>query len=42
LALLLVVDAFTNRTRAVLADAAGGPPQRLIALALASPEYAVH
>jgi uncharacterized protein (DUF1800 family) len=42
LARLLVVDAFTDRTRAVLAAAAGGPPRRLVALALCSPEYVVH
>jgi uncharacterized protein (DUF1800 family) len=42
LARLLVVDGFTDRTRRVLAEVAGGPPRRLIALALASPEYAVH
>jgi uncharacterized protein (DUF1800 family) len=40
LARLLVVDAFTDRTRAVLAKAAGDV-RRLIALGLASPEYAV-
>jgi uncharacterized protein (DUF1800 family) len=40
LARVLVVDAFTDRTRAVLA-AAAGDPQRVIALGLASPEYAV-
>jgi uncharacterized protein (DUF1800 family) len=40
LARLLVVDAFTDRTRAVLAQAAGDV-RRLIALGLASPEYAV-
>jgi uncharacterized protein (DUF1800 family) len=39
LARLLVVDAFTARTRAVLAPVAD--PHRLIALGLASPEYAV-
>jgi uncharacterized protein (DUF1800 family) len=39
LARLLVVDAFTARTRALLAPVAD--PQRLIALGLASPEYAV-
>ena len=39
LARLLVVDQFTPRTRAVLAPVAD--PQRLIALGLASPEYAV-
>jgi uncharacterized protein (DUF1800 family) len=39
LARLLVVDQFTARTRAVLAPVAD--PQRLIALGLASPEYAV-
>ncbi len=40
LARLLVVDGFTDRTRAVLAPAAGDP-RKLIALGLASPEYAV-
>ncbi|NJC73148.1 DUF1800 domain-containing protein [Planosporangium thailandense] len=40
LARLLVVDAFTDRTRAVLAKSAGNVRQ-LIALGLASPEYAV-
>jgi uncharacterized protein (DUF1800 family) len=40
LARLLVVDAFTDRTRAVLAKAAGDV-RRLIALGLASPEYTV-
>jgi hypothetical protein len=39
LARLLVVDQFTARTRAVLAPVAD--PHRLIALGLASPEYAV-
>jgi uncharacterized protein (DUF1800 family) len=39
LARLLVVDQFTPRTRAVLAPVAD--PRRLIALGLASPEYAV-
>ncbi|MEV4704369.1 DUF1800 domain-containing protein [Actinoplanes sp. NPDC049316] len=38
---LLVVDGWSERTRAVLADAAD-EPRRLLALALASPEYAVH
>jgi uncharacterized protein (DUF1800 family) len=41
LARLLVVDRWTDRTRSVLADAAGGEPARLIALALGSPEYIV-
>jgi uncharacterized protein (DUF1800 family) len=41
LARLLVIDAFTDRTRGVLAEAAGGPPRRLLALALSSPEYVV-
>lgn len=40
LARLLVVDAFTDRTRAVLRDA-GKDPRTLLALGLASPEYAV-
>ncbi|GII23935.1 DUF1800 domain-containing protein [Planosporangium mesophilum] len=40
LARLLVVDAFTERTRTVLAPAAGDV-RRLIALGLASPEYTV-
>lgn len=40
LARLLTVDSFTDRTRAVLATA-GADPRRLIALGLASPEYAV-
>ncbi|MGC9668682.1 DUF1800 domain-containing protein [Planosporangium sp. 12N6] len=40
LARLLVVDAFTDRTRAVLARSAGDV-RRLIALGLASPEYTV-
>jgi uncharacterized protein (DUF1800 family) len=39
LARLLVVDAFTARTRAVLAPVTD--PRRLISLGLASPEYAV-
>jgi uncharacterized protein (DUF1800 family) len=38
---LLVVDAWTDRTRKVLAQVAG-QPRRLIALGLASPEYTVH
>ena len=38
---LLVVDTWTDRTRKVLAEAAG-QPRRLIALGLASPEYTVH
>jgi uncharacterized protein (DUF1800 family) len=37
---LLVVDGWTGRTRAVL-DCAAGEPRRLLALGLASPEYAV-
>jgi uncharacterized protein (DUF1800 family) len=40
LARLLVVDAWTERTRKVLAGSAARP-QKLIALGLASPEYAV-
>jgi len=40
LARLLVVDAFTDRTRAVLTPAAGDVV-KLLALGLASPEYAV-
>jgi uncharacterized protein (DUF1800 family) len=40
LARLLVVDSFTARTRAVLSSA-GKQPQILLALGLASPEYAV-
>jgi uncharacterized protein (DUF1800 family) len=40
LARLLVVDAFTDRTRAVLTPAAGDV-RKLLALGLASPEYAV-
>jgi len=40
LARLLAVDAFTQRTRAVLDDAKGDP-RRLLALGLASPEYTV-
>jgi len=40
LARLLVVDAFTDRTRAVL-NGAGTDPRTLLALGLASPEYAV-
>jgi uncharacterized protein (DUF1800 family) len=40
LARLLVVDRWTGRTRAVL-DGAAGEPRRLLALGLASPEYAV-
>jgi uncharacterized protein (DUF1800 family) len=40
LARLLVVDAFTTRTRDVLSGATGDP-RRLIALGLASPEYQV-
>jgi uncharacterized protein (DUF1800 family) len=38
---LLVVDAWTDRTRDVLA-AAAGQPRRLLALGLVSPEYTVH
>ena len=38
---LLVVDAWTDRTAAVLGDAVR-EPRRLLALALATPEYAVH
>jgi uncharacterized protein (DUF1800 family) len=41
LARLLVVDGFTDRTRAVLAQAAT-TPRKLIALGLSSPEYVVH
>jgi uncharacterized protein (DUF1800 family) len=41
LARLLVVDGWTDRTRAVLASAAS-QLRRLIALGLASPEYTVH
>jgi uncharacterized protein (DUF1800 family) len=41
LARLLVVDAFTDRTRAALTPAAGDP-RKLLALGLASPEYAIH
>ncbi|AGZ42400.1 DUF1800 domain-containing protein [Actinoplanes friuliensis] len=41
LARLLVVDTWTNRTNTVLQDAAR-EPRRLLALGLASPEYAVH
>jgi uncharacterized protein (DUF1800 family) len=40
LARLLVVDAFTDRTRAALTPAAGDP-RKLLALGLASPEYAI-
>ena len=40
LARLLAVDAWTDRTRAVLTPAAGAPRQ-LLALGLASPEYTV-
>lgn len=40
LARLLVVDAWTERTRKVLGDVAG-QPRKLIALGLASPEYAI-
>jgi uncharacterized protein (DUF1800 family) len=38
---LLAVEAFTDRTRTVLAEAAG-QARRILALALASPEYTVH
>jgi uncharacterized protein (DUF1800 family) len=41
LARLLVVDAWTDRTAGVLADAARDP-RRLLALGLATPEYTVH
>jgi uncharacterized protein (DUF1800 family) len=41
LARLLAVDTFTDRTRTVLAGVAG-QQRRMIALALASPEYTVH
>ncbi|GIE94238.1 DUF1800 domain-containing protein [Paractinoplanes rishiriensis] len=41
LARLLVVDAWTDRTAAVLRPLAG-QPRRLLALALATPEYTVH
>jgi uncharacterized protein (DUF1800 family) len=41
LARLLVVDAWTDRTRAALTGAAG-EPGRLLALGLATPEYTVH
>jgi uncharacterized protein (DUF1800 family) len=41
LARLLVVDGWTDRSAAVL-RAAAGEPRRLLALGLASPEYAVH
>jgi uncharacterized protein (DUF1800 family) len=41
LARLLVVDAWTDRTAAVLTGA-GREPRRLLALGLATPEYAVH
>ena len=40
LAVLLVVDGWTDRTRAALRDVRD--PRRLLALGLASPEYAVH
>jgi uncharacterized protein (DUF1800 family) len=40
LARMLVVDAWTDRTRKVLTGSAG-QPRKLIALGLASPEYAV-
>jgi uncharacterized protein (DUF1800 family) len=40
LAHVLAVDGWTDRTRAALATA-GGNPHRLLAVALASPEYAV-
>jgi uncharacterized protein (DUF1800 family) len=38
---LLGIDAFSDRTRAALADTAASPPE-LVALALLSPEYAVN
>jgi uncharacterized protein (DUF1800 family) len=38
---LLVVDAWTSRTREVLAEAAA-QPRRLVALGLVSPEYTIH
>ena len=38
---MLAIDEWTDRTRRVLA-AAASKPQRLITLALVSPEYAVH
>ncbi|HEU5333908.1 MAG TPA: DUF1800 domain-containing protein [Actinocrinis sp.] len=38
---LLGIDAFSDRTRAALADAAGAPAE-LVSLALLSPEYAVN
>jgi uncharacterized protein (DUF1800 family) len=41
LARLLSVEAFTDRTREVLAGATG-QPRRMLALALACPEYTVH
>ncbi|HEV7707166.1 MAG TPA: DUF1800 domain-containing protein [Asanoa sp.] len=41
LARLLVVDGWTDRTRKVLADAAG-KPERLLQLGLVSPEYTIH
>jgi uncharacterized protein (DUF1800 family) len=41
LARLLVVDTWTDRTRAVLTEAAG-KPERLLQLGLVSPEYTVH
>ncbi|MEU4237700.1 DUF1800 domain-containing protein [Actinoplanes sp. NPDC026619] len=41
LARLLAVDAWTDRTAAVLSPVAANP-QRLLALALATPEYTVH
>jgi uncharacterized protein (DUF1800 family) len=41
LARMLVVDAWTDRTSAVLSTAAG-EPRRLLALGLATPEYTVH
>ena len=40
LARLLVVDAWTDRTRAALAEAAGDP-RRLLTVGLVSPEYTV-
>ena len=40
LARMLVVDGWTDRTRAALSEVK--EPQRLLALALATPEYTVH
>jgi uncharacterized protein (DUF1800 family) len=42
LANLLAVDRFTDRTRAVLTGVPDGQARRMVALALASPEYTVH